>query len=126
MKALHGQQQGIAVTLSQARAWALQLPGAAEAPHHAAASFRVDGKIFATVPPDGTHLNILVDDAAREQALAMDPQAFETLFWGARAAGVSVLLAEAERGSVELLLESAWRRKAGKKAVAAWLAGKPA
>lgn len=115
---------GISVTLDQARAWALRLPGTVEAPHHDAASFRVNGKIYATAPPDGEHLHVFVDEREREQALAISPQAFEKLFWGARAVGLRAVLSKAEAGTVRLLLESAWMRKAGAKAVAAWLAGK--
>ncbi len=102
------------VKLEQARACALKLPGTVEAPHHNYGSFRVNGKIYATVPPGGEHLNIFVDELEREQALALYPQAFEKLFWGASAVGLRTLLPEAERGVVERLLESAWSRKASK------------
>jgi hypothetical protein len=37
-------------TLGKARSLALALPGVTEEDHHGITSFRVDGKIFATVP----------------------------------------------------------------------------
>jgi hypothetical protein len=42
------------LTLDLARALALALPEATEQEHHEMPSFRVRGRIFATVP-DGTH-----------------------------------------------------------------------
>ena len=35
---------------------------ATEAPHHERTSFRVGGKIFATMPPDGATVNVLLDE----------------------------------------------------------------
>lgn len=43
--------------LGEARAFALALPGAEEADHWGNPSFRVGGRIFATVPDPG-HLNV--------------------------------------------------------------------
>ena len=48
------------------RRLALSLPQASEQPHFHLASFRVDGKMFATLAPDGSYLNVFVDDAQRE------------------------------------------------------------
>ena len=55
--------------LAEARKFALSLPEATEEPHFEKSSFRVRGKIFATVPEDQKHLNVFVDD----------PSAFEEL-----------------------------------------------
>ena len=52
--------------LEQARRFALSLPEVVEAPHHELSSFRIRGKIFATVPPDGKHLHVFVDEQQRE------------------------------------------------------------
>ena len=98
----------------QARAFAMSLPSVTEEPHHAMSSFRVKGKIFATVPPDGLHLHVFVDEEEREQAIAIAPDAFEKLFWGAKAVGVRVVLSGARAAAVEGLLRSAWHRKAPK------------
>jgi hypothetical protein len=48
--------------LEHARRFALSLPEATEEPHFDKASFRVCGKIFATVPPDEAHLHVFVDE----------------------------------------------------------------
>lgn len=106
--------------IEQARTYALQLPGTAEAPHHKYASFRVGGKIYATVPPDGEHLHIFVDEVEREYALATAPEAFQKLFLGDSAVGLRVLLPKAKPAAVERLLYCAWSRKAPRKRVAAY------
>ncbi len=100
------------MTLAQARRIALALPEAAEAPHHHMTSFRVRGKIFATVPPEGTHLHIFVGDDHRELALAAHPACCEKLWWGAKVAGLRVTLAPAPPALVRDLLLTAWRAKA--------------
>ncbi len=97
-----------------AQAFALSLPEATEAPHFEKASFRVRGKIFATVPDDGAHLHIFVDEHAIRSWVAEDPEAFEELWWGKSLCGVRVRLAAADPESVKELLEAAWRRKAPK------------
>ena len=56
-------------TLAQARKIALALPEATEEAHHELTSFRVRGKIFATVPDD-THLRVMVDEMEIRAAVA--------------------------------------------------------
>lgn len=102
----------------QCRAFALSLPEVKEEPHHHMGSFRVRGKIFATVPPGEQRLHIFVDDERRQLARAMNPDGYENLHWGKRIVGLRVNLALAERDDVEDLLESAWRAKAPKSLVA--------
>lgn len=103
------------MTLDQARTYALSLPKATEAPHHKYSSFRVGGKIFATVPPDGGHLHVFVDEEEREHALAVSPAACTKLFWGESAVGLRIVLAEAKAPAVTRLLHCAWLRKAPRK-----------
>ena len=103
------------MNIEQARSYALSLPRVTEQPHHKYSSFRISGKIFATVPPDGLHLHVFVDEPEREYALAMYPAAFQKLSWGEAVVGLRVLLAEARPASVQRLLHSAWSRKAPKK-----------
>ncbi|MGC2166057.1 MAG: MmcQ/YjbR family DNA-binding protein [Gallionella sp.] len=43
------------MTLNEARQLALSLPEATEQPHHEPTSFRVRGKIFATIAGDQQH-----------------------------------------------------------------------
>lgn len=106
------------LNIEQARRQALALPRVVEQPHHRYSSFRVSGKIFATVPPDGLHMHIFVDEEEREHALAIAPEAFQKLFWGEAAVGLRVQLSLAKAAMVERLLHCAWRRKAPRKLLA--------
>lgn len=101
-----------------ARRFALSLPEVTEEPHFDLTSFRVNGKIFATVPPGETHLHVFVDGDELELLPAAQPKAYEKLFWGKRLAGLRVTLASAKVDDVEDLIRSAWRRKAPKKLAA--------
>ena len=103
--------------LAEARKFALSLPEATEEPHFEKSSFRVRGKIFATVPEDQKHLNVFVDEHESRASVADDPSAFEELHWGVKLAGVRVTLANADSARVRELLEEAWRRKAPKRLV---------
>jgi hypothetical protein len=60
--------------LTDVRRCAMLWPEAAEQPHFQFTSFRVRGKIFATVPPEQDRLHLFVSDRVREQTLAMHPQ----------------------------------------------------
>jgi len=100
-------------TLQQARALALALPEASEQDHHGMASFRIRGKIFATVPDDA-HLRIMADDRAIHWAVAEHPAACREFYWGKRLACVVVDLVRASPELVDELLVEAWARKAPK------------
>ena len=95
-----------------ARAIALSLPEAVEAPHFDYASFRVGGRIFATMPPDGRHLHAFVDEKERQRALALHPACVEALHWGKRVLGLRVDLRQADTMLVTRLLVQAWARRA--------------
>jgi hypothetical protein len=101
------------------RRLAMALPEVTQQPHFDRASFRVAGKIFATVAPDGASVNVFVDDATREIMTTVDPKAFETLWWGKKIAGLKVDLAAAKSRDLRALLRAAWERKAPKKLLAA-------
>ena len=103
--------------LEQARRIALSLPEVTEEPHHELTSFRIRRKIFATVPPDGKHLHVFVDEHQREAFVAMEPAAFEKLWWGSKVVGVRIVLAKARSADVSALLHSAWYRKAPRRLV---------
>jgi hypothetical protein len=99
------------VTLASARRMALRLPETTEQDHHGRASFRVGGKIFATVPDDG-HLNLFVeiDEVA---GLVAEYPACTALYWGQRLRGVRVELASVDAGLLRELLTDAWGLRAG-------------
>ena len=105
------------LNLEQVRRFALSLPEASEEPHHDLTSFRVRGKIFATVPPGGDHVHIFVDEQQREPVAALEPATFEKLWWGSKVVGLRVVLVKARSTMVNELLYSAWCRKAPKRLV---------
>jgi len=105
--------------LADARRYALSLPEAHEEPHFEYGSFRINKKIFATVPPDNQHLHVFVDEQRRELALSMFPNAYEKLWWGKKVVGLRVILAAADASDVEDLLFCAWQQKAPKRLVKA-------
>jgi hypothetical protein len=104
--------------LATARRFALSLPEATEEPHFEMSSFRVRGKIFATVPPDRAYLNVFVDELEIAASAAQNPAVYEPLRWGREVRGLRVRLASAPDTRVMQLLEEAWRRKAPKRVVA--------
>lgn len=101
--------------LAQARRFALSLPEAIEAPHHELASFRVGGKIFATVHPDGKHLHVFVDEETREPLIESQPAVYSPLQWGGKVIGVRVFLPDASSATVSALLRTAWSVRAPKR-----------
>ena len=94
-------------TLASARRMALHLPDTSEQDHHGRASFRVGGKIFATVPDDA-HLNVFVD-VDEVPGLVAEYAACTALYWGKRLRGVQVELASVEASLLRELLTDAWR-----------------
>lgn len=108
--------------LDTARRFALSLPETTEEPHFDMSSFRVKGKIFATVPPDGKRLHIFVDPHEAEALIDEDPTAYEAIRWGKqdKTDWLRVHLAAAERAQVCELLEDAWRAKAPKRVLTAY------
>jgi hypothetical protein len=99
------------LTPAQARRIALALPEAIEQDHHGRPSFRVAGKIFATLW-DAEHMNVMVDESGVLTAVQSRPEICEEVWWGKRLAAVRVELARADRELLSDLLEDAWERKA--------------
>lgn len=108
---------------ARVRRLALALPEAVEAPHFQMSSFRVGGKIFATMPPDEQVLNVFVSEAVRAPMVAANPAAFRDLQWGAKVVGMTVLLAQSDAASVQRLLHLSWAGKAPKRLAATFAAG---
>jgi hypothetical protein len=102
------------VNVTQARRVAMALPEVTEEPHFHLLSFRVKGKIFATMAPDGSFMNVFVDDGPREAIVAVDPKAYETLWWG-KSAYLHVHLKAAKVKDVAELLRLSWERRAPKR-----------
>jgi hypothetical protein len=93
------------------RAMAMALPEAAEADHHGMPSFRVRGRIFATVP-DAGHVRVMVEEPDVHAACAEAPDACAPLYWGKRLSGVVVDVACVPTPLLRELLAEAWRRRA--------------
>jgi hypothetical protein len=93
---------------------ALSLPETSEAPHHDMTSFRVAGKIFATVPPAGDRVHIFVDEEEIRAYCAEYLAAVEELWWAKNLRGCRVVLAQAQANQALLreMLTLAWRTKA--------------
>ena len=93
------------------RRFALSLPDAAEEPHFHFTSFRIRGKIFATMPPSNDLLHVFVPEEDREAATAAYPETCAVLHWGKRVVGVRVELKKAKVSLVEDLLRAAYDSK---------------
>jgi hypothetical protein len=102
------------VSVDQARALALALPEAVEEDHHGRPSFRVGGKIFATLP-DEDQMNVMVDPDGVRTAVQAHPSACAERWWGKRLAAVQVTLARADAEALRDLLADAWERRAPKR-----------
>lgn len=103
--------------LAEVRRFALALPEVTEEPHFEKASYRIRGKIFATVPPGGEYLHVFVEDEEQELMVSVAPKAYEKLWWGKKVVGLRVKLSMAKSQDVKDLLRSAWERKAPKSLV---------
>src|ERR1700732_2492031 len=100
------------VTPEQARSLALALPEAVERDHHGRPSFRVEGKIFATLW-DEEHMNVMLDEDGILTAVQDDPQACAERWWGKRLAAVGVSLSRVSPDALAELLADAWEGKHG-------------
>ena len=102
------------ITDDEARQLALALPQTVERDHHGRPSFRVGGRILATLWKPGA-MNVMAGEE-RIRAAAQDaPDVCSTVFWGKRLSAVQVDLAHADPALLEDLLDHAWRAKAPKR-----------
>jgi hypothetical protein len=102
------------VSHARVRELALALPEAVEQDHHGRPSFRVAGKIFATLW-DADHLNAMVDEPGIHTAVQAHPDVCEEVWWGKRLAAVRVNLRRADGALAAELLADAWEHKAPKR-----------
>ena len=102
------------VSPGQARQLALALPQALEQDHHGRPSFRVVGKIFATLR-DEEHMNVMLDEDGIRTAIHDAPKTCSEVWWGKRLAAVRVDLRRAEPEMLANLLADAWETKAPKR-----------
>jgi hypothetical protein len=104
----------VTVSSDRARELALALPEAVEQDHHGRPSFRVGGKIFATLRDEG-HLNVMLDEGGILTAVEADPETCEEVWWGKRLAAVQVDLRSVDAEKLASLLADAWEGKAPKR-----------
>ena len=100
------------MTPDDARRLALALPGAVEQDHHGRPSFRVGGKIFATLWSDA-QLNAMLDEDGIRTAVQAHPDTCREIHWGKRLSAVGVDLPAAGEALVGDLLTDAWERRGG-------------
>jgi len=100
------------MTPEQARRLALGLPDSVEQDHHGRPSFRVAGKIFATLWDERT-MNVMLDEPGIRTAVASHPDWCAERYWGKRLAAATVDLERASADALAELLADAWEGKAG-------------
>jgi hypothetical protein len=98
------------VTADDARRLALALPDTVEQPHHGRPSFRVGGKILATLW-DEDHMNVMLDEDGIRTAVQSQPEICAEVWWGRRLAAVRVDLGRADDDLLGSLLEDAWETR---------------
>ena len=101
----------VAVSADEARSLALSLPEAVELDHHGRPSFRVDGKIFATIWNEH-RMNVMLDEGGIRTAVESASDACEEVWWGKRLTAVGVTLARIDHDFLSDLLADAWEHKA--------------
>ncbi len=99
------------VAVDEARHSALSLPQAVEQDHHGRPSFRVAGKIFATLW-DERHMNVMIDEPGIRTAVEAHPDVCSEVWWGKRLAAVRVDLVTVDSVLLAEMLADAWERKA--------------
>jgi hypothetical protein len=99
------------VSHDELRRIALALPEAVEQDHHGRPSFRVKGKIFATIW-DAEHTNVMLDEDGIRTAVHLHPDVCQEQWWGSRLAAVRVDLRRANKGLMSELYADAWEGKA--------------
>jgi predicted DNA-binding protein (MmcQ/YjbR family) len=103
------------MTADDIRALALSLPGAEEQPHFERASFRVRGRIFATLPPGGERVVLKLPREIKESLVQSDPDAIVPLpgAWD-RGGWTQVAISRMEAAKLADLVRLAWRQVAPK------------
>ncbi len=103
------------MTADDIRALALSLPEAGEQPHFERTSFRVRGKIFATLPPDGDLVVLKLPVEIKESLVQSDPEAVIPLPGGwDRGGWTQIAIGGMETAKLADLIRLAWAQVAPK------------
>ena len=107
------------MTADEFRSLALDLPEAVESAHMGHPDFRVRGKIFATLAPDGARGMVKLTPDQQALFVRTEPTVFEPVAgaWGRRG-GTYVRLEAATEPAVRQSLVAAWRNTAPKRLAA--------
>ncbi|MDO9335432.1 MAG: MmcQ/YjbR family DNA-binding protein [Caulobacter sp.] len=104
------------MTADDIRALALSLPLAEEQPHFDRASFRVKGRIFATLPPGAEQVVLKLPAEIKESLRQSDPDAIVPLPGGWDRGGWTLIaIGRMEDEMLADLIRLAWRQVAPKK-----------
>lgn len=103
------------MTVDDVRQLALSLPLAEELPHFDRASFRVKGKIFATLPPGGATVVLKLPLLVKESVQQHDSAAIVSLGAWDKGGWTQLAIARMEPGKLADLVRLAWRGVAPKK-----------
>lgn len=99
------------MSCEQIRELALALPEVVERDHHGRPSFRVAGRIFATLW-DECHVNVMLDETGIRTAVQAAQASCQEFWWGKRLRAVQVDLSRADAVLASELLADAWQQKA--------------
>src|SRR5262245_22634585 len=106
------------VTFARVRRLALALPGVEEGTWYGTAAFRVGRRYFVRLLEDGETLAVRCQLDERESRLAAQPKAFFITEHYRKHPAVCVRLSAVKESDLQSVLESAWRREAGKRLLA--------
>ena len=102
--------------MTDVRTIALSMPEAVEQPHFDRASFRVRGKIFATLPPGGELVVLRLPDLVKESLMESDTGAIVPLPGGwDRGGWTQIAIGRMDGQKLDDLVRLAWRGVAPKK-----------
>lgn len=111
LRCLFGEWRAAVVTSDEFRALALDLPGVVEGEHQGHPDFRVAGKIFATLGPDGDWAMLKLPADVQEAVVGSGRGAYEPFpgAWG-RQGCTKVRLEAVSVSSVQAALREAFNR----------------
>lgn len=109
------------VSHERIRQLVLALPEVVQQDHHGRRSFRVAGRIFATLW-DAGHMNVMLDEPGVRTAVQSHPGVCTEFWWGKGLRALQVDLARADQALAGELLAAAWEQKAPKRLLKQWLA----
>ncbi len=110
------------ITPAEVKKLALALPDAQLLDHWGNPSFRVKGKIFATLQVKERTAVLKTSAEEQETFVAAEPDAFEKIVWGTQT-WTRVRLTKVNKVLFHQLLVSAWKRVSPKRLVAAFFDG---